>query len=107
MVKVLLDACVPQWLRRELAVFEVETAHFAGLDQLSDSHLLTAIEGQFDVLVTLDRNLTYQHNVAGRSVAVIVVRIIEQTPVAFRAVLPALISAIRTARAGSVLVVGP
>ena len=60
MIKVLLDACVPQWLRKELANVEVETAHFAGLDHLSDSELLAAIEGRFDVLVTLDRNLTYQ-----------------------------------------------
>jgi hypothetical protein len=58
MKRVLLDACVPHWLRKELPGFEVETAFFAGLDVISDSALLDAIEGRFDVLVTLDRNLS-------------------------------------------------
>jgi hypothetical protein len=57
-VKVLLDACVPHWLRNELTGYEVETARFAGLDDLSDTDLLAAIESRFNVLVTLDRNLT-------------------------------------------------
>jgi hypothetical protein len=65
MVRVLLDACVPHWLRRELTAFDVETAHFAGLDHLSDTELLGAIEGRYDVLVTLDRNLTYQQKIGG------------------------------------------
>jgi len=65
MPAVLLDACVPQWLRRELGTTDVTTAHYAGLDQLSDSALLTAIEGRYDILVTLDRNLTYQQKVRG------------------------------------------
>jgi hypothetical protein len=46
MVKVLLDACVPQWLRAELGDSEVTTARFAGLDQLPDSELLAAAEGR-------------------------------------------------------------
>jgi len=42
---VLLDACVPQWLRGELADFDVTTAWYADLDQLPDGELLAAIEG--------------------------------------------------------------
>jgi hypothetical protein len=37
MAKVLLDACVPQWLRNELGDAEVTTARYAGLDELSHS----------------------------------------------------------------------
>jgi predicted nuclease of predicted toxin-antitoxin system len=107
MVKVLLDACVPHWLRKDLTAFEVQTAHFAGLDELSDSDLLVAIEGRFDVLVTLDRNLTYQQKLAGRSISVIVLRTAEQTPAAYRALLPALGEAIENAKPGAVQVIGP
>lgn len=78
-----LDACVPHWLRKELGTADVATAHSAGLHQLSDSDLLAAIEGRYDILVTLDRNLTYQQKVEGRSLAVIVVRVSDQTPEAF------------------------
>jgi hypothetical protein len=106
MVRVLLDACVPHWLRRELTELDVETAHFAGLDQLSDTALLDAIEGRYDALVTLDRNLTYQQKIGGRSVAVIVLRVAEQTPEAFQALMPQLQVAVRSASGGSITVVG-
>jgi len=64
MVRVLLDACVPQWLRRELGGSEVTTARHAGLDQLPDRELLAAAEGKYEVPVTLDRNIPYQHEIA-------------------------------------------
>jgi predicted nuclease of predicted toxin-antitoxin system len=104
--KVLLDACVPHWLRKELAEFEVETAHFAGLAHLSDSELLAVIEGQFDILVTLDRNLMYQQKIAGRSIAVVVLRVTEQTPKVFRTLVPPLSDALRVIKAGEVKVIG-
>ena len=99
---VLLDACVPQWLRAELVGFDVTTAWYAGLDQLSDSELLAAIEGRFDILVTLDRNLVYQQKVAGRPICVIVLSVVDQTPEAFRALVPALIDALGEVKPGEV-----
>jgi hypothetical protein len=48
MAKVLLDACVPQWLRVELGGNDVTTARYAGFDELSDSELLAAVEGRYD-----------------------------------------------------------
>lgn len=106
MARVLLDACVPHWLRTELGEIEVTTARYAGLDELSDSQLLVAIEGRYDVLVTLDSNFPYQQKVSGRPFAVIVLRIPDQTPEAFRALIPALIQAIGAARASEVRQVG-
>jgi predicted nuclease of predicted toxin-antitoxin system len=106
MPKVLLDACVPQWLRTALGDADVTTARFAGLDQLSDSELLVAIEGRFDVLVTLDRNLTYQQKIAGRPIAVVVLRVSDQTPDAFRRLVPALIEAIENVERGEVKELG-
>ena len=107
MIRVLLDACLPHWLRKDLPGLDVETARYAGLDHLSDTELLTVIDGRFDVLVTLDRNLTYQQKIAGRTFAVVVMRVSEQTPKAFRSVLPQLNSAIANCSAGQVKIVGP
>ena len=104
--RVLLDACVPQWLRRELAEFYVETAHYAGLDQIPDGELLAAMEFRFDVMVTLDTGLVHENRVAGRPFAVVVLRVAEQTPVAFRALTPGLAAAIRQAVPGDVRKVG-
>jgi predicted nuclease of predicted toxin-antitoxin system len=105
MARLLLDACVPHWLRKELTGSEVETAHFAGLDKLSDTDRLSAIEGRFDVLVTLDRNLTFQQKITGRPISVIVLCVAEQTPEAFRTLLPRLRAALRNASPGHVQVV--
>ncbi len=106
MVKILLDACVPHGIRKELAFGQVETAHFAGLDQLNDGELLAAMEGRFDILVTLDRNLSYQQKIAGRPLAVVVLSVAEQTPEAFRALVPALNQALSEIRPGEVKAVG-
>jgi predicted nuclease of predicted toxin-antitoxin system len=106
MLKVLLDACVPRRLIRGLAEFDVETAQHAGLDQLPDSALLAAIDGHYDVLVTRDRNLIFQHKIAGRSVAVVVLRSLDQSPAAFDALLPELKIAIGAATPGTVTLVG-
>jgi len=105
--QVLLDACVPRWLRKHLSNAEVETAHFAGLDHLSDSASLDAMEGRFDVLVTLDRNLTYQQKIEARSISVTVLRMADQTPEAFGALTPALNNAIAEAKVGKVKLLGP
>lgn len=106
MVKVLLDACVPQRLRKDLTEFEVSTAHHEGLDQISDGDLLDAVSGQYDVLVARDRNLTFQQMIANRSIAVVVLRSIDQPPAAFDALLPELKIAIDGAAPGTVTLVG-
>jgi predicted nuclease of predicted toxin-antitoxin system len=106
MPKVLLDACVPQWLRAELGDAEVTTARYAGLDHLPDLQLLAAVEGRYDVLVTLDRSIPHQQQLAGRSFAVILLRVRDQTPDSFRALIPAIMQVIGVARPGEVHGVG-
>jgi predicted nuclease of predicted toxin-antitoxin system len=106
MVKVLLDACVPHRLRRGLTDFDVVTAQRAGLDQIPDGALLAAIDGNYDVLVTRDRNLTFQQKIAGRSIAVVVLRTLDQSPAAFDALLPELKAATSAATPGTVTLVG-
>jgi aromatic ring-opening dioxygenase LigB subunit len=96
-----------QWLRHELDGFETVTAQYARLDQISDSKLINVIEGRFDVLVTLDRNLVFEQKMAGRQISVIVLRVLSQTPASFRAVLPSLQTAISNFQPGYVQVVGP
>jgi predicted nuclease of predicted toxin-antitoxin system len=103
--KVLLDACVPHWLRRELGEADVTTARYAGLDELSDSQLLAAIEGRYDVLVTLDQSMPFQQALAGRRLAVIVLRPVDQSPEAFRALVAVLIEALDDVTPGEVRLV--
>lgn len=87
-------------------MFDVETAQHAGLDQTPDGALLAAMDGNYDVLVTRDRNLTFQQQIVGRSVAVVVLRSLDQSPESFDALLPELKLAIEAAVPGSVTLVG-
>ena len=72
-MRILFDHGTPRGLARSLVGHEVEEARTRGWDTLSNGELLSAAErAGFDVLLTTDRNLPYQQNLAGRRIAVIV-----------------------------------
>ena len=51
---------------------ECETVREAGLDGKTNGELLAIAEFRFDVLITIDRNMRYQQNLAGRNIAILV-----------------------------------
>lgn len=72
-MKVLFDVNMPRPLRRELPGHEVVTAQAMGWGELGNGDLIDAAErGGFDALVTADRNLRYQQNLAGRKLGIVV-----------------------------------
>lgn len=73
-MRVLLDACVPHRLGRELLGHEVRTAPEMGWADLDDGPLLDAMAEHFDVLVTVDKSLPKQQRLSDRPLGVIVLR---------------------------------
>ena len=72
-MRVLLDADVPAPLQYRLPGHEVTTAQRMGWGLLKNGDLLIAAEAHgFDVLLTGDKNLSYQQNLVGRRLAVVV-----------------------------------
>jgi hypothetical protein len=71
-VRILFDQGTPVPLRSLLAEHGVSTAFELGWATLSNGDLLAVAEGQFDVLITTDRNLRHQQNLSGRQLAVLV-----------------------------------
>jgi hypothetical protein len=72
-VRVLFDQGTPAPLRHLLPGHSVETAFELGWHTLQNGALIAAAESQgFDVLVTTDKNLKYQQNLAGRRLAILV-----------------------------------
>jgi hypothetical protein len=72
-VRVLFDQGAPVPLRQLLVGHEVSTAYECGWSTLKNGELLAAAEAHgFEVLVTTDKNLKYQQNLASRSIAVVV-----------------------------------
>ena len=73
MKRILFDQGVPVPLRNALvAVGVVETAYERGWATLNNGDLVEMASLHFDVLVTTDKNLRYQQNLAQRGVAVVV-----------------------------------
>ena len=72
-MRVLLDECVPEPLRRFLPEHECQTVQKAGLSGRRNGELLRiAEELGYDVLLTVDKNLPYQQRIEGRRVAVLI-----------------------------------
>ena len=70
-MRIILDENVPFALRRMLTARQVTTVQQAGFRGLQNGALLAALEGEFDVLVTADKNLRYQQNLTGRTLAIV------------------------------------
>jgi hypothetical protein len=58
-MKVLLDECVDRRLARDIEGHEVRTVPEAGWAGLKNGELLKRAQDQFDVFVTVDRNLPF------------------------------------------------
>ena len=77
-MRVLLDECVPRALRNEIPGHEVKTVAEVGWAGVKNGELLELAVQEFDLLLTVDRNLEYQQSFAGLTLAVIVVHGFEQ-----------------------------
>jgi Domain of unknown function (DUF5615) len=61
-VKVLLNECVDWRLARDLVGHDVKTARQMGWTAIKNGELLALASRQFEVFVTVDRNLSFQQN---------------------------------------------
>jgi len=74
-VNVILDECLPRRLIRDLAAaHQVTTVPRQGWGGCSDRELLQRIPGEFDVWITMDSNLRYQHSLDKIKMGVIILR---------------------------------
>ena len=68
----LLDECLPQHLARSLHGHTVRTVSDMGWNGLQNGDLLQRAEREFDVFLTVDRNLSFQQDVNRYAIAVLV-----------------------------------
>lgn len=75
-MKILLDECAP----RKLKLFLENHGHLCstvqeqGWSGIRNGELLALAELSFDVLISVDRNIRYQQNLAGRNLGLVVIR---------------------------------
>jgi hypothetical protein len=68
----LLDECLPRRLARSLPGHDVRTVSDMGWNGFENGELLRRAEREFDVFVTVDRNLSFQQDVNRFAIAVLV-----------------------------------
>lgn len=73
-MKLLLDECTPRRLRRDLTGYDVFTVEQARVKGLKNGALLKVASGQYDVLITVDKSIPDQQNVASLGIAVLILR---------------------------------
>jgi predicted nuclease of predicted toxin-antitoxin system len=101
-MRILLDECVPRGLRKELPGHEVVTVAEAGWAGVKNGELLQLAARQFDLLLTVDRNLEYQQNFAGLALAVIVIHAPSNDVAVLRPLMPAVLAALSETKPGKV-----
>ncbi len=70
----LLDESVPRRLRRSLPKHNVRTVVEMGWSGIKNGELLRLAAADFDVFITVDKNLPYQQNLSALPIAVVVLR---------------------------------
>lgn len=73
-MKLLLDECVDWRLLREFADHDAKTVKQLGWEKAKDGELLRLVATEFDVFLSVDKNLPHQQNITDLDLAVIVLR---------------------------------
>jgi hypothetical protein len=105
-VKVLLDECVDRRLAADIHGHEVKTVPEVGWAALKNGELLRRAQQEFDIIVTVDRNLPFQQDLSRFSIAVVVLRARSDRLADLRGVIPQLLGAMPVAKRGAVTWVG-
>lgn len=105
-MRVLLDECVNWRLARDIIGHDVKTAHQMGWTTVQNGALLALAAQHFDVFVTVDRNLSFQQNLGGFSIAVIVLEAKTNRLADLKPLVPKLLMAIESARPGVAKFIG-
>jgi predicted nuclease of predicted toxin-antitoxin system len=105
-MRVFLDECVDWRLSRDIIGHETKTAREMGWTAIKNGDLLALAAQDFDVFVTVDRNLAFQQNLVGVPIAVIVLHAKTNRLTDLRILVPRLMIAIETARPEKVVRVG-
>jgi len=107
-MKVLVDECAPRALKSFLISqgYDSLTVQEAGWSGKSNGELLKLAQTQFDVLITVDAGLSYQQNLSGRPIAVLVLLGRSNRVKDLRQHFSACVGALKTIKPGEILRVG-
>jgi predicted nuclease of predicted toxin-antitoxin system len=104
-VNILIDECIDRRLARQLSGHTVKTVPQMGWAGIKDTDLLRLAEIEFDVLITVDRNLPFQQNLAVLDLAVLVLQAPSNRLADIQVLIPKILAIVETAPNGAATVV--
>jgi len=104
-MKILLDECIDRRLATQLSGHEVKTVSQMGWAGIKDGELLRLTEGEFEVLITVDRNLPFQQNLAVLNLAVLVLQVPSNRLADLQMLVPKILAIVDVAPKGTATVV--
>ena len=105
-MNILLDECIDWRLARDITGHNVKTAREMRWTGIKNGELLKRAAEQFDVFVTVDRNLSFQQNVESFPLAVIVLQAPTNRLADLRPLVPSLLAAVAPLRPATVTFIG-
>ena len=103
-MKLLVDECVDWRLLRELREHDARTVKQLGWEAVDDGELLRLAAAEFDVFITVDKDLPKEQNVSKFEIGVIVLRGRTTRLSDLRELLPALSNALKRLQKGHVII---
>lgn len=104
-MRILLDECLPRRLKRDLVGYDVRTVPEMGWASKRNGELLGLAEQQFDVFVTVDRNLAIEQNVGRLKIAVVLLAARGNRHSDLRPLVPDLLASLPTVQPGQIITV--
>ena len=105
-MRVLLDEQLPVDLAKELSGHSVDTVTGHGWAGIKNGELLRRMQGQYDVLVTMDRGIEFQQHIAVLPFAIVIVRAPSNRMQDLRPLVPSILAAFRAIRPGVIQRIG-
>jgi hypothetical protein len=104
-MKLLLDECIDRKLAREFVDYEVKTVPQMGWAGIKNGQLLALAATEFDVFITVDRNLSFQQNLPQFNIAVFVLQAQSNRLADLRPLAPSVLAILSTAVKGQAITV--
>ena len=105
-MKLLLDECIDRKFARELVGYEVKTVPQMGWAGAKNGPLLALAEAEFDIFITVDRNLSFQQNLPQFGIAVIILQASSNRLADLKPLVPEVLAILATVAKGQATVVG-
>jgi predicted nuclease of predicted toxin-antitoxin system len=93
-MRLLLDECIDRRLAQDLEGHEVRTVPQMGWAGVKNGALLALAEREFDVFITVDRNLSFQQNLPKFGIAVLVLHAASNRLADLRLLAPKILSTV-------------